>query len=91
MTTDVPTLFIAGNLGARTPVVRSELVAANLPRAAIVDFPEGTHVLLGEISQCAGQILQAFADNPNAKPDTDCIASVARRSFVLPDGTMSLE
>jgi pimeloyl-ACP methyl ester carboxylesterase len=87
--TDVPTLILAGDLDARTPVIRSELVAANLPRATIVEFPEGTHVQLGEINKCAGQILLAFLDDPNATPDTDCIASMPRRGFVLPDGTMS--
>lgn len=89
--TDVPTLILAGDLDARTPVIRSELVAATLPRATIVEFPQGTHVQLGEVNQCAGQILQAFLTEPNAKLDTGCIAEMPRRGFVLPDGTMSNE
>ena len=91
VTTDVPTLILAGDLDARTPVIRSELVAASLPRATIVEFPQGTHVQLGEINQCAGQILQAFLADPNAKPDTGCIAAMPRRGFILPDGTISNE
>jgi pimeloyl-ACP methyl ester carboxylesterase len=90
VTTDVPTLILAGDLDARTPVIRSERVAASLPRATIVVFPEGTHVQLGEINQCAGKILQAFLALPGASLDTGCIALMPRRGFVLPDGTMSV-
>lgn len=91
VTTDVSTLILAGDLDARTPVVRSELVAQNLPRASIVVFPEGTHVQLGEINQCAGKILKAFLDNPEGTLDTGCIASMPRRGFLLPDGTNSVD
>jgi hypothetical protein len=91
VTTDVPTLILAGDLDARTPVIRSELVAASLPRATIVEFPEGTHVQLGEINQCAGEILRAFLADPNAGLDTSCIAAMPRRGFVLPDGTVSID
>lgn len=91
VTTDVPTLILAGDLDARTPVIRSELVAATLPRATIVEFPEGTHVQLGEINQCAGKILRAFLADPNVAPDTSCIADMPRRGFVLPDGTISVD
>jgi pimeloyl-ACP methyl ester carboxylesterase len=91
VTTDVPTLILAGDLDARTPVIRSELVAATLPRATIVEFPQGTHVQLGEVNQCAGQILLAFLRNPDATLDTACILDMPRRGFVLPDGTMSID
>jgi pimeloyl-ACP methyl ester carboxylesterase len=91
VTTDVPTLILAGDLDARTPVIRSQLVADSLPRATIVVFPEGTHVQLGEINQCAGRILQAFLADPGAGVETGCIAAMPRRGFVLPDGTVSIE
>jgi pimeloyl-ACP methyl ester carboxylesterase len=91
VTTDVPTLILAGALDARTPAIRSELVAETLPRATIVVFPEGTHVQLGEVNLCAGEILQAFLADPDAVPDMSCIEGMPRRGFVLPDGTMSRE
>ena len=91
VTTDVPTLILAGQLDARTPAIRSELVAETLPRATIVEFPEGTHVQLGEINLCAGEVLQAFLASPDAPLDTSCIAEIPRRGFVLPDGTLSIE
>ncbi len=87
--TDVPTLILAGDLDARTPVIRSELVAEKLPRGIIVEFPEGTHVQLGEINQCAGEILRAFLTDPEGEIDTTCITEMPRRGFVLPDGTIS--
>jgi pimeloyl-ACP methyl ester carboxylesterase len=91
VTADLPTLILAGDLDARTPAVRSQLVAETLPRATFILFPEGTHVQLGEINQCAGAILRAFLADPDAPPDTGCIANMPRRGFVLPDGTVSIE
>uniref|UniRef100_UPI002620D28E alpha/beta hydrolase n=1 Tax=uncultured Mameliella sp. TaxID=1447087 RepID=UPI002620D28E len=89
--TDVPTLILAGELDARTPPIASELVAETLPRATIVEFTGGTHVQLGEINLCAGKILRAFLDDPDANLDTSCVAEIPRRGFVLPDGTLSME
>ncbi len=89
VTTDVPTLILAGELDARTPPSASELVAETLPRATIVEFIGGTHVQLGEINLCAGEILKAFLDDPDAALDTSCVAEIPRRGFVLPDGTLS--
>ena len=91
VTTDVATLVLAGDLDVRTPAIRSQLVAETLPRATFVLFPEGTHVQLGEINQCAGTILRAFLADPNAEVDTSCIADMPRRGFVLPDGTISTD
>lgn len=91
VTTDVSTLILVGQLDARTPAIRSELVAESLPHATIVEFPGGTHVQLGEINLCAGEILKAFIKDPTASPDTGCIADMPPRRFALPDGTMSLE
>lgn len=91
VTVDVPTLILAGALDARTPAIRSAEVAEALPRATLVVFPEGTHVQLGEINLCAGEIMQAFLADPEAVPDTGCIAEMPRRGFALPDGTLSSE
>ena len=91
VSTDVPTLILAGTLDARTPALRSEIVAWALPRAILVEFPEGTHVQLGEINLCAGQIVRAFLSDPGGAPDTGCTADMPRRGFALPDGSNSIE
>lgn len=91
VTTDVPTLVLAGRLDARTPASRSEIVARALPHATLVTFPEGTHVQLGEINLCAGTIVEAFLAGPKGAPDTRCILDMPRRGFVLPDGATSAE
>jgi pimeloyl-ACP methyl ester carboxylesterase len=91
VTTDVPTLILAGRLDARTPASRSEVVARALPHATLVTFPEGTHVQLGEINLCAGTIVEAFLADPKAAPDLRCILHMPRRCFVLPDGATSAE
>jgi pimeloyl-ACP methyl ester carboxylesterase len=91
VSTDVPVLILAGALDARTPALRSKIVADALPHATLAVFPEGTHVQLGEINLCAGMIVKAFLENPAAAPDTGCIARMPRRGFVLPDGTNTAE
>jgi pimeloyl-ACP methyl ester carboxylesterase len=91
VTSNVPTLILAGSLDARTPVFRSGIVARSLPQARMVVFPEGTHVQLGEVNFCAGKILLAFMSDPEKAVDTSCIADMPRRGFVLPDGTNSIE
>lgn len=91
VTTDVPTLILAGELDARTPAIRSEEVAAMLPRVTIVEFPNGTHVQLGEINLCAGEILGDFLSDPESDLDTGCMADIPPRAFVLPDGTISFD
>mgnify|MGYP006307357443 CR=1 FL=1 len=67
VTADIPTLVLASDLDARTPAIRSQLVAETLPSASFVLFPEGTHVQLGEINQCAGAILRAFLADPTPR------------------------
>jgi pimeloyl-ACP methyl ester carboxylesterase len=88
---DVPTLVLSGWLDVRTPTARSLEVAKALPHATLVTFWEGTHVQLGEINLCAGQIVRAFLADPSAEIDPSCVDEIPARGFVLPDFSMSVE
>lgn len=88
---DVPTLVLSGWLDVRTPTARSLEVAKALPNATLVTFWEGTHVQLGEVNLCAGQIVRAFVADPSAGIDPSCIDEIPARGFVLPDMTMSID
>jgi pimeloyl-ACP methyl ester carboxylesterase len=86
---DVPILILAGMLDSRTPAFYAEKLAAELPQVTLAEFPEGSHVQVGEINLCAAEIMVAFATNPSKAPDLSCIATIPQRGFGLPDGTMS--
>jgi len=86
---DVPVLILAGRLDNRTPAFFAEKLAAEMPQVTLAEFPEGTHVQVGEINKCAASIMTAFAADPSASSDLSCIAAVPQRGFVLPDGSMS--
>lgn len=87
---DVPTLILSGALDARPPVFRSEEAARHLPRSALIVFPEGTHVQLGDVSLRAAEVVVRFLAAPADPIDAGCIAEMPRRGFVLLDGTMSV-
>ena len=91
VTTDVPVLMLAGDLDARTPAIRSAARGRDPSACPFRPVPEGTHVQLGEVNLCAGEILRAFLADPDAAPDTSCIAAMPRRGFVLPDGSISVD
>jgi hypothetical protein len=61
----------------RTDAAREHFVA---PGQHFVDFPEGTHILLGSTpakgGDCATQLLAAFLDDPMAEPDTSCVDAI---------------
>lgn len=88
---DVPTLVLSGWLDVRTPTARSLEVAKALANATLVTFWQGTHVQLGEVNLCAGQIVQAFVADPSAEIDPSCIDDIPARGFVLPDFSMSVD
>ncbi|MBF9058456.1 alpha/beta fold hydrolase [Rhodobacterales bacterium HKCCSP123] len=88
---DVPTLVLSGWLDVRTPTARSLEVARALPNATLVTFWEGTHVQLGEVNQCAGQIVRDFVADPSSEIDPSCVEEIPARGFVLPDFSISVE
>jgi pimeloyl-ACP methyl ester carboxylesterase len=81
----IPTLILSGGLDAQTPTFRSELVARTLPHARLVVFPAGTHVQMGAINLCAGQIMVAFVRDPKGGLPLECVRESRFPGFVLPD------
>jgi pimeloyl-ACP methyl ester carboxylesterase len=81
----IPTLILSGGLDAQTPTFRSELVARTLPNARLVVFPAGTHVQMGAVNLCAGQIMMAFVRDPKGALPLACAGELSFPGFVLPD------
>jgi pimeloyl-ACP methyl ester carboxylesterase len=84
LTSDIPTLLLAGDLDPITPVRWSEQIAEGLSDSVLVQFPYTGHGSLPS-QACAVSITGEFLDDPTAEPATDCVDDVAPPAFT-PEG-----
>jgi len=83
----IPTLVLQGSVDTQTAPSWGPLLSSTLPKSQLALFPESGHGTF-IFSQCSRDISAAFLDNPIAKVDTSCTASLTP-TFVLPDGSRS--
>jgi pimeloyl-ACP methyl ester carboxylesterase len=85
---DIPTLLMSGSFDPITPPAHAQRVASHLSRAQSVTFARGAH---GQafLLPCANQLISAFLDNPDARPQAAC-ANEAAPAFYTPDQLVSL-
>ncbi len=88
VTSDLPTLVMAGQYDPITPPEWGVRAAATLPNATYVEFPGVGHgaSLSGD---CPESIALAFLDNPLAPVDRTCVATMTGPPFVVPGGTVA--
>ena len=67
-----PTLVIAGSYDAITSPQSAEAAARPIPASTLIVIPGVGHYVLPK-SDCAQKVMQAFVDNPKAKPDVSCV------------------
>jgi pimeloyl-ACP methyl ester carboxylesterase len=85
--TETPVLLLQGGLDPQTPPHRAEAARAHFtgPGQHFVDFPFGTHILLGSTpgrgGDCATRLLADFLDDPLEAPDTSCVDTVKAVDF----------
>ena len=86
VTSDVPTLVIAGSIDSNTPLENAELAAATLSSSTLVSFPSTGHFPAHQGGNpCALTILAAFVTDPSAEVDTSCVpAPVAVATLPAP-------
>jgi pimeloyl-ACP methyl ester carboxylesterase len=84
VTSDIPTLVLAGELDPITPPRWGEAIAAGLPNSTLVTFPFTGHGTLPS-QPCAVSIATAFLADPASEPATDCVAAVEPPAFT-PEG-----
>lgn len=87
VTAAIPTLVMQGAVDDQTAASWGPLLAASLPKGQLAAFPESGHGTF-IFSQCSRDIIAAFLDNPGAKVNTACTATLTP-AFMLPDGTWS--
>lgn len=75
VTSDVPTLILAGAYDQQTPVSWNKLAFVNLPNAYFVEFPMSGHGVIS-YSSCAADVVSQFVEQPSAEPDSTCVADL---------------
>ncbi len=76
VTSDIPTLVVAGKFDPVTPPAWAEAAAEYLPNSYYFLFPEAGHGIM-DSSECAQSIYAQFLDDPTAEPDGTCTANLA--------------
>jgi len=82
LVSDIPTLVLEGELDPVTPPEYGQLVAENLSKGYLFEFPGVGHDVLA--NECARSIAGAFIDDPTQAPDAACIAEMPGVVFDVP-------
>jgi pimeloyl-ACP methyl ester carboxylesterase len=90
VSSDIPTLVLAGEYDPITPPAWGQMVAANLSKSYFYEFPGVGHgaSISGE---CPLNVTLAFLADPGSEPDASCINQMSGPAFALPVSTIELE
>lgn len=83
ITSDLPTLVMAGEYDPITPPAWGERVAGQLSNATYAEFPAVGHAA-SVAGPCPLEVALDFIDNPTVAPDTSCVSAMAPIDFVIP-------
>ncbi len=81
VTSDIPTLVLAGRYDPVTNVKWGELAASTLSNSFFYTYPNAAHgVFLS--GDCPVNMVQAFLNNPSSEPDSSCISEIEMEFYV---------
>lgn len=83
VSSDIPTLVLAGEYDPITPPAWGQQVAAHLDNATFYEFP-GTGHGVSISGACAVEVVESFLADPEATPDAGCLAEMAGPAFTVP-------
>ena len=78
---DSPVLVLSGSLDPITPPEFGRTAAATLKNSYMIEFPGTGHGALGS-GTCQDKVIADFLNNPNQKPQPDCLAFFASQPFL---------
>jgi pimeloyl-ACP methyl ester carboxylesterase len=84
VSSDIPTLVLAGEYDPITPPAWGTLAAQTLSHSFVVEFPATGHGALGGQYPCAAPLIVAFYDDPSTRPDATCASAIPPPKFQLP-------
>ena len=85
VSSDIPTLVLAGEYDPITPPAWGQEVADELDNVFYFEFPGLGHGV-SVLGECPLQLTLDFLDDPTARPSADCITAMAGPDFVVPGG-----
>lgn len=90
VTSDVPTLILAGEFDPITPPAWGARTHERLSNSYLVTFPGLGHgvSLAGD---CPRSVVMAFLEDPSSEPDIGCLTELAGPTFITPDGATPVE
>lgn len=82
VSSDIPTLVLAGELDPITPPHWGQLAASTLENSSYVMIPGAGHGVTFS-SECASRLMQEFVNDPISEPDSSCLDGVSGPRFVI--------
>jgi pimeloyl-ACP methyl ester carboxylesterase len=86
--TDLPALLIEGAMDPITPPPLAKAILPGFANGTYVEFPYAGHGPSRSV-ECAGDMLNAFFDNPTAEPDLRCVDEMEEPKIHAPLFTTS--
>ncbi len=83
VSSDIPTLLLAGQYDPITPPAWAESAARHLSRSTLLEFPGVGHSVL-DSGECAQSIGLAFFNHPTDRLNTACLDRLGPPEFYLP-------
>jgi pimeloyl-ACP methyl ester carboxylesterase len=90
VTSDIPTLILAGEYDPVTPPAWGQMVAADLANSYYLEFPGVGHGVALSGEWCPMDVALAFLDDPTALPDHLYVASMSGPVFFTPETELNL-
>lgn len=80
VSSDIPTLILAGEYDQNTPASWGRLAGETLSRSHFVEFPATGHGVVAR-GHCAARLIAAFFRDPWRRPDTHCVDAIPSPDF----------
>ncbi|WP_176329765.1 alpha/beta fold hydrolase [Thioflexithrix psekupsensis] len=79
---EVPGLFLAGQLDPVTPSVWAREAASHFTRGYFFEFAHASHAVL-DTEPCAAELLKSFLRDPHQSPDAACVNEARALEFTV--------
>ena len=84
LSSDIPTLIMAGEYDPATPPAYAQLAAEQLSRATVITVPAHSHHFpLSAKAECTVSLMTVFFDAPTQPIDQQCLSKIAPLAFPL--------
>jgi pimeloyl-ACP methyl ester carboxylesterase len=80
VSSEIPTLLLAGGLYVATTVEQAEVAAETLSVSHLFIFPANAHWQVND--KCAWKIIDEFLSHPTKRPNPECLTSLRQPSFL---------